>query len=32
VGSSITWWEYWSSLALLWAAGATALVSIVGRR
>jgi diguanylate cyclase (GGDEF)-like protein len=31
-GSPITWWEYWSSLALALFAGATASVAIVDRR
>jgi len=32
VGSSVTWWEYWSSLALALAAGGTALLAMVDRR
>ena len=32
VGSSITWWEYWCSFALAWAAGGTAFLAMVDRR
>ncbi len=32
VGSSITWWEYWSSLALALTAGAVAFIAIADRR
>jgi diguanylate cyclase (GGDEF)-like protein len=32
VGSSITWWEYWSAFALAWAAGGLALLAMVDRR
>ena len=32
VGSSITWWEYWSAFVLAWAAGGIAFWAMVDRR
>jgi diguanylate cyclase (GGDEF)-like protein len=32
IGSSITWWEYWSAFALAWAAGGLAFFAMADRR